>query len=168
MGLIVDVVTANNLVQMVKDNIKDAFSATDKGVKEVIDAIIKQVGKDKITALRIWGHGITHYRDDSDYPNGNVIFGTENLDFKSIDSFEPLLRTLTPYFTKPARVELRGCQPAKGNGKEMMKRLAKIWNVEIHGSEKSQFLITWNPPVYIATPDGRFAVTTGIEVYGKR
>ena len=168
MGLLVDAITGRNLLTVVQSNIDGAFDATEKSIPDFVDLVIKKIKNDKITALRIWGHGITHYRDESDYPNGNVIFGPDNLNAETIDTFRPSLERLKEYFAQSARAELRGCQPGKGSGKEMMKKLAKIWNVDVYGSERSQFLVTWNPPVYVATPGGGFGVKPGIEVFEKR
>lgn len=168
MARIIDVITGSNLVGVVSDNIPTAFSATDVGVEEFIKAVADKLGKEKMTALRIWGHGATHYTDGTDFPKGNVIFGPNQIDADSIETFKPVLARLKPCFAQPGRAELRGCQAAKGSGKEMMKALAGIWNVDIYGSEKSQFLITWNPPVYVATPNGGFDKGRGIEVSEKR
>jgi len=168
MAVLVDMITGKDLVQLVTANIDGAIPATGLGIKAFVDLVLEKVKDRKMNALRIWGHGITHYSDDTDYPDGNVNFGTDNLNHKNVDSLQPTLERLAACFAPAARAELRGCQPAKGKGQEMMKRLAKIWNVEVHGSDRSQFLITWNPPVYVATPGGRFGTGQGIEVFEKR
>jgi hypothetical protein len=148
MGLIVDVVTAPNLVDVVTDNVKKSkvMEATN-GIADFVDVVVRGIGNDKITALRIWGHG----RTDED--DGNALFAADVLSADTIDQFSPTLSRLRSCFSSPARAELRGCAAAKGKGKEMMKKLAGIWNVDVYGSDKSQHLVAlWQPPVMKASP----------------
>jgi hypothetical protein len=165
MGLIVDVVTASNLVGVVTENVKNSkvVEATN-GIADFVDVVIRGIGNDRITALRIWGHGRTYE------PDGNALFAADVLSADTIDQFTPILSRLRSCFLNPARAELRGCAAAKGRGKEMMKKLAGIWNVDVYGSEKSQHLVTmWQPPVMKASANAPQVTTvTGIEVFEGR
>ncbi len=161
MPLIVDAVTAPNLVAVVRDNVKNSrvVEATN-GIATFVDGVVQAVGTDRITALRIWGHGRI------DEPDGNAVFGADVLSADTIDRFTPILSRLGSCFSSPARAELRGCAAAKGRGKEMMTKLAGIWRVDIYGSVKFQHLITlWQPPVMKASPGSPQVIEApGIEV----
>lgn len=168
MARFIDVVTGENLVRIVKDNVPGAFEATGVGLAEFVKVVLEKIKDDKMKVFRIWGHGIIWTASGADYNKGNLIFGSDNLDADTIKTYETTLVQLKPSFASNARAELRGCQAARGTGVDMMKKLAEIWNVEVHGAEKSQFLITWNPPVFRATPDKRWNKIDGIEVSEKR
>ena len=185
MSLIVDIIVSRDLVQLVADNVKNSkvVPSTLNGIRGFVDSALDSVGRnkmavwkettlptpDKISVLRIWSHGYTHWIGGGDINDGNVIFGKDNLKADNIEKFSTDLRVLTPYFANPARVELRGCAAAKGSGQKMMLSLAKIWGVDVHGSDKEQSLVTlWQPPVYVATKDGNWGTTAGVEVYEGR
>ncbi len=171
MDVIVDVILDNKFLESVKSNAPEGtiVQYTGKTIKGMIDAIINFVKDNKIKALRIWSHGWTHLTDNSqfdDYPNGNILVGDENIRMETFEKHKTELNRLTIYFSKTGRAELRGCRPAKGNGKQMMTELAKVWGVEVHGSDKSQWLITWTPPVYFAKPSGSSGILQNpIEVF---
>jgi hypothetical protein len=154
MGITLDAISGENLIDVVKTNLPNAFDLSGKGVTEFVDGIKAKAGSDKISVLRIWSHGVTHYSDErqTPYNKGNVLIGRDKIDFDSIGQFESPLRNLTPLFERGARVELRGCQAALGSGAKMMLRMADIWKAEVQGSDRSQPLVTWTPPVYSALP----------------
>ena len=134
------------------------------GIMAMIDAVIYAIeGKlNSIRVLRFWGHGYIG-------GDGQIVVGNVALVHTNVDRVGVQMMRLRPYFINGARVELRGCEVASGNGKEVMLELAKIWNVSIHGSEKDQFLInTWTPPVKEASPDGGFRGTSGIGIRDER
>ncbi len=165
---IVDIITDKGLFGQVEANVPKSslVPAYPMNVKGMVDAIISFVGNNKIKVLRIWSHGWTHYADERDYPNGNFTVGTNNIRVETFEQFRKELDRLTSYFAKPARVELRGCSPAKGNGKDLMVKLAQLWGVDIHGSTEKQELIFWKLPVYVATPGATFnPLPRPIEVY---
>ena len=157
MGVIFDVISGNNLVTVVTDNIPKAVDLSGMGVTQLFSAVQKKVGSSKISILRIWGHGITHYSDrlQTPYNKGNLNIGNDNIDADSVRSYEGSLNVITKLFEpKGSRVELRGCQAALGTGADMMLALANIWQTEIQGSDRSQPLLTWTPPVFSARPGG--------------
>jgi len=134
------------------------------GILAMIDAVIYAVeGKpNSIRVLRFWGHGYIG-------GDGQIVVGSVALVHSNIDRLGAKMMRLRPYFINGARVELRGCEVASGNGKAVMLELAKIWNVKIHGSEKDQFLInTWTPPVREAVPDGGFNSISGFGLRDER
>src|SRR5260221_7244015 len=125
MGLKMDVILSNDLLTVVKDNVsrsvvvESADGKVSTFVNKVISSITSAVdgGQPKISIMRLWGHGITHFADGGTYPNGNVIFGKEQSDrdelfFSTFEQFKPNLVRLTPFFEQGARVELRGCSTA--------------------------------------------------------
>lgn len=167
MALLIDAIIAKDLETMVKDNVRKSLPivSTDGKIQKFVESVANATRKDKMFALRIWSHGWTHYGSGGDYPDGNVDFGGGNLRKDTFETFRPQLVLLAPCFVPGSRVELRGCAAAKGSGKQMMLALAATLGAEIHGSDKSQHLITmWQPPVYRATPDGKWGITPGIEV----
>lgn len=168
MDIIVDIITDHGLYGQVEPNVPKSslIPFIPLNLKGMNDATINFIGENKIKVLRIWSHGWTHYKDESDYPNGNFNIGDDNIQLASFEKHRNELRLLTSYFAKSARVELRGCSPAKGNGKTMMIELAKIWGVEVHGSTEKQILIFWKRPVFVASPNGTFSpLANPIEVY---
>ncbi|HLA95445.1 MAG TPA: hypothetical protein VK612_06970 [Pyrinomonadaceae bacterium] len=152
MGIVVNAISGADIAAIVNNNIDGAIDLSDKGVKEFFIALAGKVGKEKISVLRIWSHGATHRRDGSAYNKGNIHFGKDQVDNDSIKDFESFLGILTPMLDNMSRVELRGCQSALGSGAKMMLRLAAIWKTEVQGSDRSQPLLTWTPPVYAARP----------------
>ena len=134
------------------------------GIMAMIDAVIYAVeGKpNSIRVLRFWGHGYIG-------GDGQIVVGNVALVHSNVDRVGVKMMRLRLYFINGARVELRGCEVASGNGKGVMLELAKIWNVNIHGSEKDQILInTWTPPVKEATPDGGFRGISGVGLRDER
>ena len=157
MGVTLDAISGENLVDVVKTNIPTAFDLSGKGVAEFVDGVKAKAATSKISVLRIWSHGVTHYADErqTSYNKGNVEIGHDQIDADTIDKFAPSLQVLTPLFDRGARVELRGCQAALGTGSKMMLRMADIWKAEVQGSERSQPLLAWVPPVYSAFPGAK-------------
>jgi hypothetical protein len=156
-GVILDVISGQNLIAVVTLNIPKAVDLTGMGVSQFFAAVQKKAGSSKISILRIWGHGITHYDDkfQSPYNKGNLKIGDDKIDADSVRSYEGSLGVITKLFEpKGSRVELRGCQAALGTGADMMLALANIWQTEVQGSERSQPLMTWVPPVLSARPNG--------------
>jgi hypothetical protein len=148
MGLIVDAVLADNLWAAVSDNVKNSqvVDTRNRGIVEFVKAVEKF---EKISALRVWGHGYI------DRPNGNAIFGADVLCLETIEGFRPALARLRGCFAPMARAEVRGCAAAKANGREMLRKLAEIWSVDVYASEKYQHLVTlWQPPVSLAPAGG--------------
>ena len=134
------------------------------GIMAMIDAVIYAVeGKpSSIRVLRFWGHGYIG-------GDGQIVVGDVALVHSNVDRVGVKMMRLRPYFMNGARVELRGCEVASGNGKEVMLELAKIWNVNVQGSEKDQFsIIAWTPPVKEALPDGGFRGTSGVGIRDER
>jgi len=178
MSLIIDVVTAGNLVDMVNNNVKQYSSkviiATEVSVKGFVDTVIKEINGDektkgkKISALRIWGHAHLYKRladgGLADATDGDVIFGSDTLSAETIDSYKDSLAPLAIYFAQPARAELRGCHAALGEGKKMMTKLAAIWKVNVYASENNQFQPSWSGRVCMTSPTIRCAERLGIEV----
>ena len=167
MGVILDVISGKNLVTVVTDNIAKAFDLSGMGVTQFFSAVQSKASNNKISILRIWGHGVTHYdefRQQSDggvvrfetpYNKGNLKIGNDKIDADSVRSYEESLNVITKLFEpKGSRVELRGCQAALGTGADMMLTLANIWQTEVQGAERSQPLLTWTPPVLSARPGG--------------
>ena len=179
MGLKVDAILSSDLLTVVKDNVSRSIvvESTDGKVSSFVNKVITSIsstvdgGLAKISVMRLWGHGITHFADGGTFPNGNVLFGKEQPDrdevfFSTFDKFSGDLGRLTPYFEQGARVELRGCSTARGEGKKLMIALADLWQVEIDASENSQSLVTvWDRPVYVAKPGLKAVGTTrGIDI----
>jgi hypothetical protein len=157
MSVILDAISGTNLVTVVTDNITKAFDLSGMGVTQFFSAVQKKAGNNKISILRIWCHGITHRRDETPYNKGNLNIGDDNIDADSVGSYEESLGIITKLFEpKSSRVELRGCQAALGTGAQMMLTLARLWKTEVQGSERSQPLMTWTPPVLSAIPGARF------------
>jgi hypothetical protein len=148
MGLIVDAVLADNLWEAVTDNVKNSRIVDTRNCN--LADFVKAVEKtEKMSALRIWGHGYI------DRPNGNAIFGADVLCLETIDGFRPTLARLRGCFAPAARAEVRGCAAAKANGREMLRKLAEIWSVDVYASEKFQHLVMlWQPPVSLAPAGG--------------
>jgi hypothetical protein len=110
MGVILDVISGNNLVTVVTDNIPKAVDLSGMGVTQLFSAVQKKVGSSKISILRIWGHGITHCSDrlQTPYNKGNLNIGNDNIDADSVRSYEGSLNVITKLFEpKGSRVELR-------------------------------------------------------------
>lgn len=181
-GIIIDAVVANNLVSVVKDNVKNSrvFVSTDGKVQSFVNGVVQALGnadagQQKISALRIWSHGWTHYADGGEYPDGNVDFGEdgrpgEDLRLETFEKFKPTLNLLKPLFDIGGRAELRGCAIAKGTGMSLMVELANLWQVRIYASAVAQSLVNlWGGQVWVATPSaGKPAPGAGIEVYEGR
>ena len=148
MGLCVDVITAENLVSLITTNIESAFPVINRGVKGVCEEVASRAKNDKIRVLRIWAHGVLGVKD------GRIDISGDELTHDSVKKFVPTLSQLTQYFAPAARAELRSCQIAVGRGIDVMKTLAKTWNIEVYGAKESQFLVTWQGPVFVATPGG--------------
>lgn len=174
MGMILDVISGPNLVTMVTDNIATAVDLSGMGVTQFFAAVKSAAGNKRISILRIWNHGITHrnvnrlqsdggfiresdggvMRFEEPYNKGNLNIGNDNINAESVGTYEQSLNVITKLFEpKGSRVELRGCQAALGTGANMMLALAKIWQTEVQGSDRSQPLMTWTPPVFSARPD---------------
>jgi Domain of unknown function (DUF4347) len=175
MGMILDVISGPNLVTMVTDNIAKAIDLSGMGVSQFFAAVQSKAGNNKISVLRIWGHGVTHYvetrkqsdggfiresdggvmRFETPYNKGNLKIGDDQIDADTVDTYEQSLNVITKLFEpKVSRVELRGCQAALGTGQNMMLRLAEIWQTEVQGSDRSQPMMIWVPPVFSARPGG--------------
>lgn len=168
MNIVIDVVVDSGLLGQVEANVPKfgLIPSLPLNLKGMIDSLIIFAGQNKISVLRIWSHGWTHYSDNRDYPNGNFTVGSDNVRVDSFEQHRAELKRLTPYFAPSARIELRGCSPAKGNGKDMMVKLAQIWGADVHGSTETQELIFWKLPVYVATPQATFSpLAHPIEVY---
>jgi hypothetical protein len=168
MGIVVDAISGKDIAEVVKLNIETAIDLSDKGVQAFLVELAKQVGSEKISVLRIWSHGATHYADGGAYNKGNIHFGKEQVDNDSFKSFESFLGTLTPLLDNGSRVELRGCQSALGTGARMMLRLANLWKAEVQGSDRSQPLLTWTPPVYAARPGAPALSSATVVEYNDR
>jgi hypothetical protein len=175
MGVILDVISGPNLVTMVQDNIARALDLSGMGVTQFFSAVQSKAGNNKISILRIWCHGITHFnvtrrqsdggfiresdggimRFEEPYNKGNLNIGNDNINAETVGKHKQSLNVITKLFEpKGSRVELRGCQAALGTGADMMLALAEIWQTEVQGSDRSQPLITWTPPVFSARPGG--------------
>ena len=153
MGVILDAISGGDLVTIVKTNISDAFDLTGKDLAAFFVEVKNRAAGKKISVLRIWGHGVTHYTDGTPYNKGSLEFGPDKLNNDTVGKFQPFLEVITPFFEQPSsRVELRGCQAAVGTGANMMLALANIWKAEVQGSDRSQPMMSWVPPVYSAKP----------------
>ena len=169
MGTTLDAISGTDLVGIVQTSIPAAFDLSGKGVADFMNGIKTKAGGNKISVLRIWSHGVTHYMDGGQYDQGgNFLLGGEKVGPDTIDQYASSLAILTPIFEPGARVELRGCQAAYGKGKDMMLRLAEIWKVEVQGAERSQPMIFWVPPVFSAIPGAKSLQKARIMEYNER
>jgi len=165
MGIVVDAISGSDIAQVVRDNIDGALDLSGKGVNDFFNALAAAVGTKKIEVLRIWGHGTTHYIDGGAFNKGNFKLAQERIDIDTVDKFTPGLSILTPLLDTRSRVELRGCQAALASGAQMMIRVANIWKTEVQGSDRSQPLLPWTPPVLSAWPGANSLVAANIIEY---
>ncbi|MGI8641124.1 MAG: hypothetical protein ACR2MG_14410 [Pyrinomonadaceae bacterium] len=86
MNMIIDVVMKADLFQLVNINVTNSkiVPYCPRGIKDMVDQIIATVGNDKIAALRIWSHGITHWKGGEDYEKGNISLGINNVDADNV------------------------------------------------------------------------------------
>ena len=169
MGVTLDAISGQDLAGLVKDNISTAVDLSGKGVADFMHGVSDMAAGKKISVLRIWSHGVTHYTDGSQYDKGgNIKLGEEKVGPDTIDKYVSALATITPLFEPSARVELRGCQAAYEKGKDMMLKMADIWKVEVQGAERSQPMMAWVPPVYSAMPGARSLKAATIIEYNER
>lgn len=154
MGIVVDAISGGDIAGVVKNNIDKPLDLSGKSCQEFFDGVRAFAGSTKITVLRIWSHGATHYADkyETPYNKGNIHLGRDQIDADTIGKYEDHLKILTPLLEEFGWVELRGCQAALGSGAKMMLRMADIWKRDVHGSDRSQPLMTWTPPVKSAKP----------------
>lgn len=162
MGEKVDVVMANDLyAQVTSADLRSILipyrkdfcpGSLPSGIKNMVEEIIGALGKDKkISILRIWSHGIVEWilPDAGTEPNNDGIakLGVDRLGNDTVGRFEADLSRLKPYFEKPASVELRGCGLAKGTGKELMQKLARMWGgVNVIASSLNEINVMWKDP----------------------
>lgn len=146
------------------------------GIKDMIDRIIAAVGKDKkISILRIWSHGITEWilPDAGHEPNndGIAVLGVNRLGNNTVGSFKADLARLTPFFDKPATVEMRGCGMANGTGKDLMQELARTWGgVSVIASSLNEINVMWKDPtnsVFITNGGAVDKARNVLNVYGQ-
>jgi hypothetical protein len=169
MGVTLDAISGENLVGLVTDNIPTAFDLSGKGVADFMRGVSDKAAGKKISVLRIWCHGVTHYNDGTQYDKGgNIKLGEEKVGPDTIDKYVPALTIISPLFEPGARVELRGCQAAYEKGKDMMLKMANIWKVEVQGAERSQPMMAWVPPVYSAMPGAKSLKSATIIEYNER
>jgi len=169
MGVTLDAISGGDLVGLVTDNISTAFDLSGKGVADFMQGVSDKAAGKRISVLRIWSHGVTHYQDGGQYDQGgNIKLGNEKVGPDTIDRYVSSLAILTPLFEPGARVELRGCQAAYGKGSEMMLKLADIWKAEVQGSERSQPMMSWVPPVFSAMPGAKSLKNAIIIEYNER
>ncbi|HBE83221.1 MAG TPA: hypothetical protein PLN05_13740 [Pyrinomonadaceae bacterium] len=152
MAIVVDAISGADIANVVNNNIDGAVDLSGKRCGEFFEALAARVGDKKISVLRIWGHGTTHYASGRDYGKGNMRFVEDEVSDDTLATFEPHIRKLTPLLDTGSRVEIRGCQIALGTGEKLMLRLADIWKAEVQGSPRSQPLLSWTPPVKSAFP----------------
>lgn len=152
MGIVVDSISGRDIAAVVNDNIKGALDLSGKRCGDFFDSLVKGVGGKKVSVLRIWGHGTTHYTNGKDYGKGNMRFEDDEVSLDTLDTFKPHLVKLTPLLDAGSRVEIRGCQVAIGTGAKLMLQLADLWKAEVQGSNRSQPLLSWTAPVFSAIP----------------
>jgi len=120
---------------------------------------IRAVRHGSISLLRFHGHGApgmmniaagkeAHFQHHSGISNSNI------------ESMKGTLDQLKPFFSDRARVELHGCNVAKGaSGQKLLKDLAKIWGVLVSAGVDSQYggvgkQFKFEGPVHTAMPNG--------------
>jgi len=168
MGVTLDAISGQNLVQMVTTNISTAIDLSNMGVAAFIDGVKSNAANNKISVVRIWSHGVTHYTDGTQYDRGgNFLLGNDKIGPDTIAQYASSLAVLRPLFEPTARAELRGCQAAYGNG-VMMLKLADIWKVEVQASDRSQPMMSWVPPVYSAFPGATSLRNANIIEYNEK
>ena len=157
MGIVVDAISGRDIANIVKNNIDKPLDLSDVGVKGFFSGLLKSIGDNKISVLRIWSHGTTHYSDkfETPYNKGNIRFADDQVDDGTVEKYKIDLSSLQSHLDAGSRVELRGCQAALTSGANMMLKLADIWKTEVQGSDRSQPLLTWTPPVYSARPGAK-------------
>lgn len=152
MGIVVDAISGADIANVVNSNIDGALDLSGKNCCDFFEALVRSNGDKKISVLRIWGHGTTHYSSGRDYGKGNMRFVDDEVSDDTLGKFESYIGRLTPLLDTGSRVEIRGCQIALGTGEKLMLRLADIWKAEVQGSPRSQPLLSWTPPVKSAFP----------------
>ncbi|TXL81601.1 hypothetical protein FHP25_03480 [Vineibacter terrae] len=138
-------------------------------VSAMLDLVHAAVGgrTGSIRCLALWGHGLV----DRDHKgigvhavssgwDGDVHRSTFRLD--TLTQLGSRLERLSGIFAPGARVELRGCGVARGEGPSVMKKLAAAWGVEVQAGEGNGQALDWAPPVQAAFPDGSVRVVPGI------
>lgn len=135
------------------------------GIGQMITEVINAAGMVySIDALRIWAHGTSGSQVLS---SGEYLMEEHwcGIDVSMIREIEPTLKRLAPYFKPGARVELRGCNIARGKkGERLLKELARIWGVAVQAGTADQVGVNWIGPVVEASPQGTLICTTGTDI----
>lgn len=133
------------------------------GVGQMVGDVTRAAGRlNSINALRIWSHGGPGLQNVS---AGAAVANVHwaGISNSNINSLEPTLKSLRPYFAPRARVELRGCDVGLGNaGQRLLIKLAEIFGVEVHAGIVTQYGIGWIGPVHVALPNGTMYCSTGV------
>lgn len=150
-------------------------NATLKMIDLVINAAEGQYGA--IRCLAFWGHGsvdANHKGLGLQYVAGtSESVETRNaLGARTIQLLATQLAQLQPFFAPDARVELRGCGVADGDGSgvEIMRRLAHLWQVRVQGNSKDNMATYWgmspsnNARITEVSPGGSVRLVQGIGV----
>jgi hypothetical protein len=137
------------------------------GVQRMVNAIIQKAGSThSIDVLRIYAHG----RPGAINIAGGQIDAQDELSGIGLDSLaalKPQLQALTSYFAPGARVELLGCEVARGSdGEKLLLALGGIWFVKVHGQTFAVPIGTlqFGGEVIQANPGGGLSSTVGAEL----
>lgn len=138
-------------------------------ITAMIDLVVSAVGgrRGSIRCMALSGHGLV----DAAHKgigvhavaggwDGDAHLSTFRL--QAIAQLGTQLDRLTGLFASGARLELRGCGVARGEGPAVMKKLAATWGVEVQAGEGNGQALDWAPPVQAAFPDGSLRVVQGI------
>ncbi len=112
-------------------------------VVEMVDGVLRKLGRQTLERLTIWGHG---------YPGVQIIGNGNN---GSIDSSEgkylfcdasgnlrnrTTLARLCGKFSWDGRVDLHGCNVgAQHSGRQLLRALAELWGVPVRAGVLSQY-----------------------------
>jgi hypothetical protein len=105
------------------------------GVQTMTEELMRRVGSEPITVLRVFGHGVPGYQSVSlgkrDPRKAENVNGSINL--KKL----PDLLGLKLVLGANARVELWGCEVAKDGGR-LIQALSRLWGVSVLASKSRQ------------------------------
>ena len=134
----------------------------DSFVVQVTQSVSMMQGS--ISALRLWAHAIVFDLRD-DIPKGEAMLGNKPFTVQDVRSRRATFASLTPYFSRHpnTRFEFRGCGVANLDGLALMKELANLWGIRVHGAELNQGAgMYWEGPVVEAVPGGALRRIGGV------
>lgn len=146
------------------------FGGMSNGVGQMVTNVARMAKPGQVGVLRLWSHGSSGGQGVSTgFPDArfSVRGQRAGISQSSLPDLEPDFKRLAPYFSRPGRLELRGCSVGVGeDGPRLMRALATLTGADVYAALNAQPMgpIQWAGPVVRMRPNGTSTTGSGPEI----